>query len=258
MLPQATQHLRPQNTHSSPSPSTSSFVSQNPPLDPAPYFNLDSDAAAKQMAALNAASLQRHLGNVPNGRQPPNAHISLAGTTPTPFLQGMPPSIGQPNNLPQALNDTSHNMPFGSAGSLSGHSNVQLSGYPTHPNASIQPTSSSFDPTLQANMASRQGESMVPKQKQRSFLSNLAGFHLSRGHPLPPSLTGVPYPNNYDPANSPWKTIECPPGELGIFRLGSKDIDLMKFWSIVVQAGGGAKVPYPNPSLHLCYEAVFV
>lgn len=79
------------------------------------------------------------------------------------------------------------------------------------------------------------------KQKQRGFLSSLAACHNSRGAPLPPGLTGVPYPPNYDPNNSRWKNIESA-GEPGFFRLGGKDIELMKLWAIVLQFGGSAKV----------------
>lgn len=79
------------------------------------------------------------------------------------------------------------------------------------------------------------------KHKQRSFLLGLANVHLSRGSPLPPALTGAPYPHNYDPASSQWKNLEYSI-EMGVFRLAGKDVDLFKLWGIVSHLGGGQKV----------------
>lgn len=81
------------------------------------------------------------------------------------------------------------------------------------------------------------------KHKQRSFLFGLSNVHLTRGTPLPPALTSVPYPSNYDPASSQWKSLECST-EVGAFRLAGKDVDLFKLWGIVSHFGGGQKVPY--------------
>ncbi|KAL4069547.1 hypothetical protein J3A83DRAFT_4373824 [Scleroderma citrinum] len=234
MLPQPAQQLRSHNPAVS-----SAFITQNPSLDSNPYLNLDPDAAAKQMAALNATNLQRQF----NARQPPPSHMPVGGTSTPSFLSGMAPSHNQHNSLHQAPNDTSHNMSFNPAAQLSVHPNMQPSSYPTHSNANVQSAASSLDPTVRSNMVSRQTPNAATmKQQPRSLLYNLATLHNSRGTPLPPGLTGCPYPPNYDPTNSCWKNIECVPGEIGVFRLGGKDIELAKLWSIIWRAGGSAKV----------------
>lgn len=181
------------------------------------------------MAALNAAGLQRQLTN-PNGRAPPS-HMPIGSTSSGSFHPGM--SHNQQSSLHQ---DPSLNMPFNPAVPLSAH---QPSNYSP---ANTQLATPSLDPTGRSNLAPRQPNAAMIKQKQRGFLSNLATHHNSRGMPLPPALTGVPYPPNYDPANSCWKNLECVPGEIGIFRLGGKDIELLKLWAIVLQYGGGVKV----------------
>lgn len=79
------------------------------------------------------------------------------------------------------------------------------------------------------------------KQRQAQFLHSLAVCHNGRGAPLPPALTGVPYPPNYDPHNSPWKALQLT-GDVGVFRLAGRDIELFKLWNTVLSAGGGAKV----------------
>lgn len=79
------------------------------------------------------------------------------------------------------------------------------------------------------------------KQRQAQFLHSLAVCHNGRGAPLPPALTGVPYPPNYDPHNSPWKALQFT-GDVGVFRLAGRDIELFKLWNTVLSAGGGAKV----------------
>jgi SWI/SNF chromatin-remodeling complex subunit SWI1 len=65
---------------------------------------------------------------------------------------------------------------------------------------------------------------------------------LQRNVPLPPRLTGVPYPPAYDPSSSPWRQLEVSSADLGVIRLAGKDLDLYRFWGIVQQAGGSAKV----------------
>lgn len=64
----------------------------------------------------------------------------------------------------------------------------------------------------------------------------------SRNTPLPPQLTGVPLPANFDPAQMPWKTLEVSPTDLGVIRLGGKDVDLYRLWILVTNAGGGPAV----------------
>lgn len=80
------------------------------------------------------------------------------------------------------------------------------------------------------------------KQRQRNFLTGLANMMASRNTPLPPALTGVPYPPNYDQSKPHWQGIETSQTEVGVFRLAGKDVDLFKLWGAVFQAGGGAKV----------------
>lgn len=65
---------------------------------------------------------------------------------------------------------------------------------------------------------------------------------LQRGMPLPPQLTGVPYPSSYDPSTSPWRTLDVSTSDIGVVRLAGKDVDLFKFWALINQAGGSAKV----------------
>lgn len=60
--------------------------------------------------------------------------------------------------------------------------------------------------------------------------------------PLPPNLTGVPYPNGYDPSNSPWKNLEVSTNDIGAIRLAGRDLDLFKLWGTVFQNGGGRSV----------------
>ncbi len=80
------------------------------------------------------------------------------------------------------------------------------------------------------------------KQRKRSWLNGLANLMAQRGMPLPPQLTGVPFPPNYDPANMPWKSLEVSPTDLGFIRLAGKDIDLYRLWGLVTGNGGGQLV----------------
>ncbi|KAF9240916.1 hypothetical protein BU15DRAFT_87481 [Melanogaster broomeanus] len=174
--PQSPHQIRNQNNqHTHHSQPSAPFIPQNTSLDPSPYFNLDPNAAAKQMAALNVVNMQRQLAHA-NARQPAasSSQIPVGGTTPASFLGGMPSSYDQHHGL------------------------------------------------------------QATKQKQqRNFLAGLANIHNSRGSPLPPALTGIPYPPNYDPATSPWKNVECS-NEIGAFRLTGKDL------------GGGQKITQQN------------
>ncbi|KIJ68293.1 hypothetical protein HYDPIDRAFT_24587 [Hydnomerulius pinastri MD-312] len=251
MLPQSAHQLRTQNNQNTNSPASAPFVSQNTSFDTSSYFNLDPNVAAKQMAALNVVNMQRQLINT-NVRHPAASpsQIPVGGTTPASFLGGMSSSYNQPNASQGSPHDTSNNMQFSPIAPLSGHSNIQPSSYPSHHNAGLQSNPTSFDPSMQSsNMAARQPPNManlaVMKQKQRGFLTGLANVHISRGSPLPPALTGVPYPANYDPTTSPWKSVECT-NEIGVFRLAGKDVDLLKLWGIVLQLGGGQKITQQN------------
>ncbi|KAI6044986.1 hypothetical protein EDC04DRAFT_2637897 [Pisolithus marmoratus] len=234
MSPQSAHHqLRPHNPQN-PLPSTATpFLPQNPSFDPASLFNLDPDVATKQMSA----NLRGQFNNAPNGRQLPPTPSSSAS-----FRAGIPASHTHTNGLAQASVDPSHNMPFTPTVSLPGHSIIQPSGYPSHPNPSFLSPSSSFDPAAQLNPVSRQPPNPAHVKSKQRFLGGLATVHNSRGHPLPPALTGCAYPPGYDPTNSPWKNLDCSSGETGVFRLGGKDVDLWKLWNIVQELGGFAKV----------------
>lgn len=131
-------------------------------------------------------------------------------------------------------------MQFNPTAPLTGHPNAAQSSPYLGSGAQSAP---SLDSSLQSHIASRQVASTgPPKHKQHGFLAGLANFHMSRGHPLPPGLVGMPYPSGYDPTNSPWKNVECTQGEVGSFRLGAKDVKLFQLWTTVVQAGGYLKV----------------
>ncbi|KAI0079582.1 hypothetical protein K474DRAFT_1591869 [Panus rudis PR-1116 ss-1] len=91
-----------------------------------------------------------------------------------------------------------------------------------------------------------QQQQQQQQQRRRSWLSGLANVMVQRGTPLPPPLTGVAYPATYDPSTSPWRTLEVSSTDLGILRVAGKDVDLMKLWGLVIQAGGGIKVTQSN------------
>ncbi|THH34111.1 hypothetical protein EUX98_g10 [Antrodiella citrinella] len=79
-------------------------------------------------------------------------------------------------------------------------------------------------------------------QRKRSFLNGISSLMMQRAAPLPPALTGIPYPQGYDPTNSPWRSLDVSNNDLGMVRLAGKDIDLFKLWALVLQLGGGQKV----------------
>ncbi|KIK28613.1 hypothetical protein PISMIDRAFT_589784 [Pisolithus microcarpus 441] len=231
MLPQSAHQLRPHNSQNPHPPTATPFLPQNPSFDPTSLFNLDLDVATKQMSA----NPRGQINNVPNGRQLPSTPSSSAS-----FHTGMPPSHNQASGLPQVPADPSHSLPFSPSVSHPGHSIGQPSVYPSHPNPS------SFDSTAQLNPVTRQPPNPAHVKPKQSFLASLARCHITRGHPLPPALTGCPYPPGYDPANSPWKNLDCQSGEIGVFRLCGKDVDLRKLWTTVWQRGGFVKVTQQN------------
>jgi SWI/SNF chromatin-remodeling complex subunit SWI1 len=193
-------------------------------FDPSPYLNLDPSQAAKQIAALNAASQAR----IANSRPAPQLNLS-GGTNSAPFLGGI-----NSTNYAAANHD------------LLPNSSASHTTFPMPHNHGLPPTpnSASFlDPSMsQPSVAARnpQHPSTSLKQRQQGFLHGLANVMAKRGTPLPPALTGVPVPN-YDPATSIWKGIE-PSSEVGSFRLAGNDIDLFKLWGLVFQNGGGSVV----------------
>ena len=182
------------------------------------------------MAALNVVNIQRQLTNAyPRPPAPSPSQVPLGGTPPGSFLPGMP----SPYHQQPPIMDAPATMQFPP------HSNLQPAFPPVH---NLQPNPASLEHSMQSsNVPPRHPpNAALIKQKQRGFLAGLANVHISRGTPLPPDLTAVPYPN-YDPAISQWKNLECS-SEPGAFRLAGKDIDLFKLWGIVCQLGGGQKV----------------
>ncbi|KAF5377667.1 hypothetical protein D9615_005273 [Tricholomella constricta] len=198
-------------------PGLPSFMAPNPAFDPSPYFNnLDPTQAAKQMAALTAASQAR----IANSRPTPLLNPP-SGTNSAPFLGGTIPP-----NYPAANYDPS-------SGSSTQHATFQM------PNNLPTSNSSSFLDSM-SHQASRnvpQSNNTTLKQRQQGFMNGLANVMATLGTPLPPSLTGVPTPS-YDPNTSRWKHLE-PSSEIGFLRLAGKDINLFKLWGSVFQSGGG-------------------
>ena len=83
---------------------------------------------------------------------------------------------------------------------------------------------------------------LTPQQRRKQFLVGLGNVMLQRGVPLPPQLTGVPYPQAYDPTGSPWRSLDISNVDVGVVRIAGKDVDLYRLWAFVTQAGGSAKV----------------
>lgn len=234
MLPQSAQQIRPQQTHQSQQQGNVPFIPQNSPqnFETNQYFTstLDLNAAAKQMAAMNAAGVQRQMANV-NGRSP----ASVGGVSPGSYLGGMASSYNQPGGFTGPPHDNTNSMQFNPTAS-SGQLNTQGI-YPAQQTTNVPPNPSLNAPMSHPNFTA----SEAVKHRQRTFLAGLASAHATRV-PLPPALTGNPYPPNYDPTNSQWKSLDCPPGQPGVIRLGGKDIDLLRLWQIVTQLGGWQKI----------------
>lgn len=221
--PQQPRNQNPQNASAPPFPHSTAITE--------PFFNLDSNAAAKQMAALNVVNMQRQLTNTyPRQPVPSPSQIPLGGTTPGSFLGGIASTYNQSNAFQPPIQDAPPTMQF------SPHPSLQPAFSPVH---NLQPNPASFDPSMPSSNVPPRHPPMI-KSKQR-FLVSLANVHLTRGTPLPPTLTTVPYPPNYDLASSPWKNVECST-EVGAFRLAGKDVDLFRLWGIVLHFGGGQKV----------------
>lgn len=200
-------------------------MNTNTSLDSASFFNLDPSAAAKQMAALNAASQARIASNTR-----PSASTA-GGTSSGPYLGGI-----NSVNYPAGNHDL-----LGSSNNA--HANFQMPNshsVPQTPNMSGSFMDSSMSQTNPRNSA--QGNTL--KQRQQGFLHGLAGVMAKRGNPLPPSLTGISAPN-YDANKTVWTMIE-PSSEVGSFRLAGKDVPLFKLWGLVFQAGGGPAVRLLN------------
>ena len=152
----------------------------------------------------------------------------------------MPPSastslgpFGAPvNNFPSGTHDFLGN-------SANGHTNFPITNnFGLVHNPPVTANTSFLD---QGNMT-RSGLAVKDplKQREQGFLQGLATNFAKRGHPLPPALTGVAFPN-YDPTNTPWSIVEAG-SEVGTFKLVGKDVNLFKFWGLAIQQGGAQAV----------------
>jgi hypothetical protein len=112
-----------------------------------------------------------------------------------------------------------------------------------------QPTN--FSPSSSDSFMSQAGQHLVRQrqpqlqpqlQHKKQFLSGLANVHLARKDPLPPALTGVPYPVGFDPTQSRWKSLESSQTEPGSVMLAGKPVDLYKLYATANAGGGWAKV----------------
>lgn len=210
--------------------------------------------AAKQMAALQATSLAK----AGNRSAPGGTSVPYFGGLLTPQSQTAHPhraageGVGAPASMALSAHSHSVAQPLQPALPLPGPHQPGLSpdaAQPQLPNVRhLSPLSSCerSSPLLaqpgmahpNPNIALQQMQQM---HKKRQFLGGLATVH-SRSNPLPPDLVGVPWPQNYDPSNSPWKPLDISRSELGVIRLAGKDVDLYKLWVFVLQGGGGQKV----------------
>ncbi|KAI0004167.1 hypothetical protein BJV74DRAFT_809513 [Russula compacta] len=192
--------------------------------------------AAKQFAALNAAGLARRAQTTRPSPLP-------GGPTSSPFLGGTLPSVNQQ----QSPSPAPGHDPLSA---LSSQARASLQAQPMNPQlVSNQPPNfspSPSDPFMsqagQQPVRQRQQLQLQHKATQKQFLSGLANIHLARKDPLPPALTGVPYPVGFDLTQSRWKSLEPSQTEVGSFILAGKSVDLYKLWVAVSAAGGWAKL----------------
>jgi len=117
---------------------------------------------------------------------------------------------------------------------------------------SLQAQSMNLSPSSSDPFMSQAGQQQLVRQRQpqqqpqlqhkKQFLSGLAQVHLVRKDPLPPALTGIPYPAGFDITQSRWKSLESSQTEVGSVMLAGKSVDLYKLWATVSAGGGWAKV----------------
>ena len=215
--------VSPQVSHPQPSPQPPFSPSVPPPISPdggLSFNNLD-PYAAKQMAALQATSLAK-AGNryAPGGVTSAsyfgglsNHQLSRPDASSATELNNFSPSLQQPT-LPQAVTNNVRALPIAAPGSA-----LTTPAQPMNPAGQL---------TLQ--------------QRKKQFLHGLGNVMLGRGVPLPPQLTGIPYPPAYDASQSPWRSLDISNADVGIVRIAGKDVDLYRLWGIVLQGGGSAKV----------------
>ena len=127
---------------------------------------------------------------------------------------------------------------------------------PLVPNQPTNFNGSSSDPFMsqagQQLVRQRQPQQQPQLQHKKQFLNGLANVHLARKDPLPPGLTGIPYPVGFDPAQSRWKSLEASQTEPGSVMLAGKPVDLYKLYAAVNAGGGWAKVSTVLFSLTYC------
>ncbi len=192
---------------------------------------------AKQFAALNAAGLARRAqatrpSPLPGG---PTSASFIGGALPSTINQQQSPSPTPGHDPLSALS---------SQGRLS--LQAQTMNQPLVPNQPTNFNPSSSDPFMsqaaQQLVRQRQQQQQPQLQHKKQFLSGLASVHLSRKDPLPPALTGIPYPVGFDPTQSRWKSLEPSQTEPGSVMLAGKPIDLYKLYAAVNAGGGWVKV----------------
>lgn len=191
-------------------------------------------AAAKQFAALNAAGLARRAQTTRPSPLPGNPSSSS-------FLGGGINHRQSPSPAP-GHDHLSAMSPQGRL-SLQAQSLAHQQPAPNQP-ANFSPSPSDFMSSA-GQLPIRQNQQQLNPQhkaRQRQFLATLANFHMARKDPLPPALTGVPYPPGFDPNQSKWKSLESSPTEPGSVMLAGKPVDLFKLWAAVNSGGGWAKV----------------
>ncbi|KZT30349.1 hypothetical protein NEOLEDRAFT_1082167 [Neolentinus lepideus HHB14362 ss-1] len=175
-------------------------------------YSLDPSAAAKQMAALNAANLAKM------------SNRSAPGGTSVPFLGTS--SLAQQNDPNLSFN---------------GHDyNIQAQPHP-HPFPQSPDLKITHPPPANPALMLQQQQ----QAKRRNFLVSLAQVHNHRNAPLPPTLTGIPSAT-YDPTTSPWKALDISQSDAGLIRVAGKEVDLFRLWTLVNGAGGAQKLNEQN------------
>lgn len=153
-------------------------------------------------------------------------------------------ALNAANQVRLASRSSSGNMSVQSE--FGGISTQTLDQYPVGP---LPLPSSSTSHPMQNNLQDgprppQPNQSQIIQGRQRSFLGSLGALMVQRGTPLPPQLTGVPYPAGFDASKSLFNVLDVSPTDFGTIRLTGKDVDLFKLWTLVFQSGGMAKVEY--------------
>jgi hypothetical protein len=107
-------------------------------------------------------------------------------------------------------------------------------------------------PQQQQQQQQQQQHQQQQLQHKKQFLTGLANVHQARKDPLPPTLTGIPYPVGFDPNQSRWRSLEASQTEPGSVMLAGKPVDLYKLYAAVNAGGGWAKVSTVRFSLSYC------